>query len=949
VLGSRGVLRVACLLTLVAALLGCALPQTAGAELEMSTGPGVSTEPEAGGEQVSLTPSSTEPYTLCPPGGPMIVECDVAVEPPAVATPSGYRPADGGPLLGGEGSEGGWDAANLQSAYNIPTSGGSGETVAIVDAYGYNEAQSDLATYRKDNGLAECTEKNECFQKVNEKGENKNYPASEGELEHKWSLEQAIDLDMVSTACPNCKILLVEATTQSAADTAASVEEAVTLKATEISNSYGYPESDEEKEYCPAKKGCKEYLAAYDDPGIPVTVAAGDSGYDDHLSGWGSSNWPATSPNVIAVGGTALTKVEKTEAPRGWKERVWLDSGSGCSLYELAPPWQEAEAFPRACGTYRTDNDVAAVATNVSVYNTPTTPEKKENEHWVNVIGTSVATPLIAGIEAHANSVTKKLGADAFYRKPSMLFHISEGSDGSCGAVGSETYYLCNGTPGKETYNGPTGWGTPDGVFSAGPNVVTEAATGVAKTGATLTGTVNPNGEETKYYFEYGTSTSYGTKTGETSAGAGTSKVKASKAITGLTPATQYDFRMVATNSSKETSEGRNEVFSTLPNAPVNTVAPVISPVTPDRAVPASTTAGTWTNSPTSYTYEWERCTASGGECKEITGASSATYTPVAEDVGHALLVKVTATNSGGSSSALSAATNEVQPIGRITEHSLPSGSGPEGITAGPDGNLWFTDRSTSKIGKITTSGTVTEYSFESESEPFGITAGPDGNVWFTAYGRGSIGKITTSGSSTTYAVPTGSGPRGIAAGPDGNLWFTDFYTSKISKLTTSGTRTEYSLPAESYPEEIAAGPDGNLWFTDFETSKIGKITTSGTITEYSLPKGSRPGGITAGPDGNLWFVDSSSGMVGKITTSGTITEYALPSGSEPEQIAAGADGNLWFTEFSRHKIGSITTSGTITEYALPSESKPVGIASGPDENVWFAEWGTSKIGTITP
>jgi Subtilase family len=550
----RNLGRLACLMVLAAALLACGLPQAASAETGIGTGLGASTEPE-----ISLTPSTTKPYTLCPPGGVMI-ECNIVIEPPAVATPSGYRPPSGGPLLEGGGFEGGWDAENLQSAYKIPTSGGSGETVALVDAYGYSDAESDLKEYRKVNKLSACEKENGCFKKVNEKGEEANYPTEGGTLEKDWSVEQALDVDMVSAACPSCKILLVEATTQNLTDTAASVEEAARLSATEISNSYGYPESA----YCPEKTGCSEYRAAYDHPGTPVTVSAGDSGYDnDDGPTPGSPNWPAVSPNVIAVGGTEL---EKAVNSRGWKEKVWPDSGSGCSRYDPKPSWQT----DKGC-TKRTDNDVAAVATHISVYNTPGTPAEKEHEHWLNVAGTSVSSPLIAGIEAHATKATKALGADAFYKKPSMLFHISEGSNGECGTAESETWYLCHAT--KEGYSGPTGWGTPDGVFeSTAPVAATGLATKITNTEATLNGIVNPNGTATKYYFEYGTTESYGTRTAEVSVGSGTSNVEESKTITGLAAETTYHFRLVATNSS-ETTDGIDQVFATAGKPSVTTKA----------------------------------------------------------------------------------------------------------------------------------------------------------------------------------------------------------------------------------------------------------------------------------------------------------------------------------------------------------------------------------------
>ena len=394
-----------------------------------------------------------------------MIECNVIVDPPAVRTPSGaYRAPSGGPLYEGGGEKGGFDPKDLQSAYKIPTTGGASSTVAIIDAYGYGSAESDLAKYRSKYGLGECTKSSGCFKKVNEKGEEKTYPAEGGGLEVEWSLESALDMDMVSAACPKCKILLVEATTQNPADTAASVEEAAKLGATAISNSYGYPENNET--WCPAKKGCAEYLSAYDQSSIPVTVSSGDRGYDN---GEGAPNWPATSPNVIAVGGTTLKKAENT---RGWTETAWSLSGSGCSLYESKPAWQT----DTGC-TKRTDNDVAAVAdpeTPVSVYNTPYA------SGWINVGGTSASAPLIAGMEGQAEKAVRSLGAEIFYDQPNEEFDVTSGSNGSCGGS-----YLCTA---KTGYDGPTGMGAPDGIPTRGaaenssPSAVLNSPSGAEQT-----------------------------------------------------------------------------------------------------------------------------------------------------------------------------------------------------------------------------------------------------------------------------------------------------------------------------------------------------------------------------------------------------------------------------------------------------------------------------------
>jgi hypothetical protein len=136
-------------------------------------------------------------------------------------TPSGYTPA------------------NLRSAYKVAGTGSSSTLVAIVDAFGYPNAERDLAVYRSQFGLPACTTANGCFKKVNQNGVQGSYPpANKG-----WSQESALDLDMVSAMCPNCSIILVEANTNGFLDLALSVNTAAAMGAHVISNSYGGGES----------------------------------------------------------------------------------------------------------------------------------------------------------------------------------------------------------------------------------------------------------------------------------------------------------------------------------------------------------------------------------------------------------------------------------------------------------------------------------------------------------------------------------------------------------------------------------------------------------------------------------------------------------------------------------------------------------------------------------
>ena len=295
----------------------------------------------------------------------------------------------------------------------------------------------------------------------------------------------------------------------------------------------------------------------------------------------------------------------------------------------------------------------------------------------------------------------------------------------------------------------------------------------------------------------------------------------------------------------------------------------------------------------------------------------------------------------------------------------LTGGRSPAGITAGPDGNVWFAESAGSGgIGRITSAGVITEFTAGISGQAEGIALGPDGNLWFTEPSQEKIGRITPSGAITEFSVPSGllssAKPAGIAAGRDGNLWFTiSSSQGAIGRITPTGTVTEFTsgLTSGSKPQGITAGSDGNLWFTETANpARIGRITTTGTITEFSagLTANSKPQSITAGLSGNLWFTEEANpGRIGRITTAGAITQYetGLPTNIRPEGITAANDGNLYFTEFNNPgEIGKITTAGVITQTATPTNnSQPLGITTGPNGNLWFTEVANAgKIGTLT-
>lgn len=158
--------------------------------------------------------------------------------------------------------------ADLTSAYNLPSSGGDGATVAIVDAQDDPNAEADVAAYRSQFGLPECSTDNGCFQKVNQDGDAS--PLPDPDPNEGWAGEISLDLDMVSAVCPQCHILLVEATSASMENLGASVNTAVSLGAQYVSNGYGGGEDGSEGTYD---------SSFFDHPGVAITASTGDSGY----------------------------------------------------------------------------------------------------------------------------------------------------------------------------------------------------------------------------------------------------------------------------------------------------------------------------------------------------------------------------------------------------------------------------------------------------------------------------------------------------------------------------------------------------------------------------------------------------------------------------------------------------------------------------------------------
>ena len=348
----------------------------------------------------------------------------------------------------GAGPAGGYTPDDLAAAYKYnPTTERSGQIVGIVDWYNDPHIKSDLAKFEKQYGLHHETASS--FRVVNEHGATSPLPSSS----HGKSSagEIALDVETVRSVCNTCRILLVEAAEPSDAAIATAEDTAARLGATEISNSFGGPES----------QANTTFAKAFNHPGVVVTASTGDDGWFD----WdlfnstttetsGVAEFPATDPTVVAVGGTEVLLSHTDghiETQTVWNEngpddKVGLKTGDslgagggGCSTRFAAPAWQKNVAGYSAvgCKGKRLDADVSAIADpelGFDVYDTWGSTDKG----WLTAGGTSLSSPFIAAMYALAGgSGGASYPAFSMYTNaestPSLVYDVTSGGNGFCG------------------------------------------------------------------------------------------------------------------------------------------------------------------------------------------------------------------------------------------------------------------------------------------------------------------------------------------------------------------------------------------------------------------------------------------------------------------------------------------------------------------------------------
>ena len=315
----------------------------------------------------------------------------IKVRPNASSTPNGMSPAQIRDAYG----------------YTYATTAGKGQTIAIVDAYDNPNAEADLNKFSAQFGLPTCTSASGCFKKVDQKGGTR-YPRFDGG----WSLEIALDIQWAHAMAPGANIILVEASTPSFTNLLAA-EDYATKNADYISNSWGAAEFS----------GEATYDSHFNKPGKSIFVSAGDNGTP--------AEYPSSSPYVISVGGTRLTKVNGV-----WTESAWTDGGGGCSLYENATSAQKTYSGYTnvACAGKRATPDVALnadPASGVSVY--MSSKYQGQAGGWYAVGGTSASAPMWAGLSAVSKGV---VDANTVYGSTISFRDITAGNNGAPALTG---------------------------------------------------------------------------------------------------------------------------------------------------------------------------------------------------------------------------------------------------------------------------------------------------------------------------------------------------------------------------------------------------------------------------------------------------------------------------------------------------------------------------------
>jgi sugar lactone lactonase YvrE len=370
---------------------------------------------------------------------------------------------------------------------------------------------------------------------------------------------------------------------------------------------------------------------------------------------------------------------------------------------------------------------------------------------------------------------------------------------------------------------------TPMYASWSGPNATTQKATHITAKNAWLNGTINPNGSATTYYFEYGTTTSYGSKTSTFSAGSGISDVAVSKEISGLTADTSYHYRLVAKYENGLESNGADM-----------TVGPPV------------------------YRSSFG---ASGEEEDQFIRPSGIAIDPSGNVwVADHEMSRIEKWSPGGKF-LFAFGGEEGSEEGQL--------SAPSGVAIDSKGNLWVADTGNSRIEEFNSKGEFLLAAGEGQLEsPEGIAIDPEGHIWVTDRLEGCLQEFDSEGNLLFTKYGKFEGPTGIAITPlsEGfRIYVADRANNRVYLYLSLKSISKYPILGAEWGtlgsgngqfnrlSTLATDSEGNVWVIDEGNYRVQEFTAGGEYITRFESKGvfASPSGIAADPSGNIWVADA--------------------------------------------------------------------------------------------
>ncbi len=428
--------------------------------------------------------------------------------------------------------------------------------------------------------------------------------------------------------------------------------------------------------------------------------------------------------------------------------------------------------------------------------------------------------------------------------------------------------------------------------------------------------------------------------------------------------------------------------------APANTAVPTLSSSSPVLGKAVSVTNGTWSNSPLTYSYQWQRCASGGSNCVPIYGARNQSYIPTVADGGYAVVARVTAYNTGGAVTAPTAASElvaAVVPTSTIQFGAVGSGTGqfksPSSVALDSSGNVWIADFSNNRVQKFSPSGVyVASYGTEGAGEvqfkgPWGLAIDGAGNLYISDSGNCRIEEISSAGAFVRSFGSCGSGngqlssPSGVALDPEGDVWVADTGNNRLEAFSPTGTylRTVGSVGTGNgqfkSPRSIAF-VGSNLYVTDAANNRVQEFAIGGTYIAQFGAGGTgngqfaEPYGIAVEPlSGDLLVTDRNNNRVQQFTPSGVyVTKFgSVGTGAgqlkTPTGLLATSQGAIYVVDGGNSRVSQWwptpspvynTSVGTLGS-GNGQLNKPIDQAIDPMGNIWVTDSSNNRIEKFSP